>query len=195
MSWNNNCSDCGNQNTHCECVIPTTKSKKKILMIDMDGVIADYEAIAKDFPDKEDRHHKGFFLKLPVIEGAREAITQLAEHYDIYFLSTAPWSNIHAGSEKRIWLDHHFGEWAYKRLILTHYKNLVMGDYLIDDRTKNGAAQFTGEHILFGSRNFPDWETVLRYLLPKEDESVLRCDFCDKKITEDHMTGCPQEYK
>ena len=35
----------------------------------------------------------------------------------------------------------------------------------IDDRTANGAGQFKGEHIHFGSEKFPDWNSVLAYLL------------------------------
>ena len=31
-------------------------------------------------------------------------------------------------------------------------------ELLIDDRTANGAAQFTGEHIHFGSEKFPNWK-------------------------------------
>ncbi len=48
--------------------------------------------------------------------------------------------------------------------ILT-WKNLNIGDFLIDDRTKNGADRFTGEHIHFGTSKFPDWDTVVRYLM------------------------------
>jgi hypothetical protein len=40
-----------------------------------------------------------------------------------------------------------------------------MGDYLIDDRTKNGAGEFKGELIHFGTDKFPDWDSVLEYLL------------------------------
>jgi 5'(3')-deoxyribonucleotidase len=48
---------------------------------------------------------------------------------------------------------------------MTHHKELNRGDYLIDDRLKNGSEKFAGELILFGSKNFPDWESVLKYLL------------------------------
>ena len=44
-------------------------------------------------------------------------------------------------------------------------KNLNKGDFLIDDRTKNGAGEFEGELILFGSEKFPDWDEVVEYLL------------------------------
>jgi len=39
-----------------------------------------------------------------------------------------------------------------------------MGDYLIDDRLKNGADKFQGELIYFGSDQFPDWKAVVVYL-------------------------------
>ena len=50
--------------------------------------------------------------------------------------------------------------------ILTHHKNLNVGDYLIDDRTKHGVPEFSGEHIHFGTEEFPDWRTVTAYLRP-----------------------------
>jgi len=62
------------------------------------------------------------------------------------------------------WVQRYLGDAAYKRLILTHHKNLNRGEYLIDDRTKNGAGEFSGEHIVFGSAEFPDWASVLQYL-------------------------------
>ena len=56
---------------------------------------------------------------------------------------------------------------AYKRLILSHHKHLNIGHFLIDDRLHNGADQFNGELIRFGSGEFPDWKTVTQYLLSK----------------------------
>jgi 5'-nucleotidase len=69
-------------------------------------------------------------------------------------------------------VQRHLGEVAYKRLILTHDKNLNRGDYLIDDRDKNGAAEFDGELIKFGSDRFPDWNSVVAYL--REEEGCNR---------------------
>jgi 5'(3')-deoxyribonucleotidase len=63
----------------------------------------------------------------------------------------------HLGSDK--------DEPAYKRLILTHHKNLNKGDFLIDDRPNNGACDFEGELILFGSAEFPNWKAVRDYLM------------------------------
>ena len=64
-----------------------------------------------------------------------------------------------------MWVKRYLGEIAYKRLILTHHKNLNIGDLLIDDRTANGADLFNGEHIIFGSKKYPNWKSVCNYLL------------------------------
>ena len=45
------------------------------------------------------------------------------------------------------------------------------GDILIDDRDKNGTDQFEGQWIQFGSTQYPDWQSVLDYLLPNEQQS------------------------
>ena len=58
---------------------------------------------------------------------------------------------------------------AYKNIIFSHHKNLNIGDYLIDDSTKNGAAEFTGEHIQIHSDKFPDWNSVIDYISKKEN--------------------------
>ena len=42
-------------------------------------------------------------------------------------------------TDKRYWLEYYFGEMFHKKLITTHRKDLLVGDYLIDDRLKNGA--------------------------------------------------------
>ena len=62
----------------------------------------------------------------------------------------------------------YFGNKARKRLILTHRKDLNIGDFLVDDRTKNGAGEFKGELIQFGIDKFPDWAAVKKYLMEKK---------------------------
>ena len=39
----------------------------------------------------------------------------------------------------------------------------MIGDYLIDDRRFNGASEFRGKWIHFGSEDFPNWNTILKY--------------------------------
>ena len=84
---------------------------------------------------------------------------------DTYLVSTASWENSSAWSDKNEWVKKYLGESAHKRLILSHHKNLNRGDYLIDDRTANGAGEFQGEHIHFGTEKFPVWKSVLDYLI------------------------------
>jgi 5'(3')-deoxyribonucleotidase len=79
-------------------------------------------------------------------------------------LSTAPWDNPSAWTDNLLWIKQYLGSSAYKRLILSHHKNLNYGYYLIDDRTKNGADRFAGERIHFGTASFPDWKAVMNYL-------------------------------
>ena len=143
----------------------------RTLYIDMDNVLVDF---ASAFPlisheDMESyRDHlddvPGIFAKMSPMPGAVAAFAELATLYDTYILSTAPWGNPSAWSDKLIWVKENLGASAYKRLILTHHKNLNTGDYLIDDRTKHGVPQFGGKHIHFGTEAFPDWPTALVYM-------------------------------
>ena len=110
----------------------------------------------------------GLFGLMDPMPGAIEAVHKLAEVYDVFILSTAPWKNPSAWSDKVTWVTKYFDDVFHKRMIITHRKDLVDGDYLIDDRGKNGTSEFKGEWIQFGSDEFPDWDAVIEYLLLKE---------------------------
>ena len=145
---------------------------KKILYIDMDGVLVNFKSsfphipndILKKYFENED-DIPGIFSLMQPLEGAIDAYEKLSKKYDTYILSTAPWDNPSAWSDKIIWVKKYLGSSAHKRLILSHNKNLNLGDYLIDDRSKNGTAEFKGEHIHFGQEPFSNWSSVLSYLL------------------------------
>lgn len=161
--------------------------KKKILYIDMDGVVADFDK-ALEYYDSEinKMNHENdsnqatirnnkvdviceaneeFFQQIPPINSAIETVSQLFEKFDVYFLSTPMWNAPHSFTGKRIWIEKHFGEMASKRLILTHRKDLNIGEYLIDDRICNGVENFSGTHIHFGSEEFPNWKITAQYLI------------------------------
>jgi 5'-nucleotidase len=147
---------------------------KPIGYCDLDGVVADFDAAwlsLKDeerfFENDEKKVPHEFFLNLPLIDGAIDGIRELSDKYDLYFLSTPQWSNPFSWMEKRLWVEKHFNEWMFKRLILTHNKSLLRGEFLIDDRITNGVAAFEGEHIHFGSKEFPNWNIVTDYLINK----------------------------
>lgn len=144
---------------------------KKVLFVDMDNVLVDFPSgIALTPPDVVHAFDgrldevPGIFALMDPMPGAVESFTELAALFDAYVLSTAPWENPSAWSDKLLWVKRHLGAPAYKRLILSHHKNLNAGDFLVDDRTKNGADRFAGEHLLFGSGAFPDWAAVTGYL-------------------------------
>ena len=101
------------------------------------------------------------------VEGAIEAYQELTRHFEVYILSTAPWNNPSAWPDKLLWVKKYLGGLAYKRLILSHNKHLDDGDFLIDDRTANGADKFMGEHIHFLGEKFKNWDDVLNYLIAK----------------------------
>lgn len=146
----------------------------KTLFFDMDGVLADFESGLERVDEATKKQYEGrldeipgLFALMEPVPGAIEAVKTLAEHYDVFILSTAPWKNPSAWSDKVKWVNKYLGDVFYKRIILTHRKDLCMGDYLIDDRAKNGASEFRGEWIHFGSERFPDWKSVVDYLIPK----------------------------
>ncbi len=147
------------------------ESMAKRLYIDMDNVLVDFRSGIDRVSEADATLHvdcldevPGIFALMDPMPGAIEAYTELSELFDTYILSTAPRENPSAWSDKLLWVKKHLNPSAYKRLILTHHKNLNSGDFLIDDRDKNGADSFSGELILFDSERFPDWATVLEYL-------------------------------
>jgi 5'(3')-deoxyribonucleotidase len=147
---------------------------RKILYVDMDGVLADLGSAILQLPrevaaayDGRPDEVPGIFSALKPLPLAIESFHTLAGLFDTYVLSTSPWENPSAWSDKLLWVKRHLGDAAYKRLILTHHKNLNHGDFLVDDRIKSGADRFVGEHLLFGSERFPDWLAVVAYLSPR----------------------------
>lgn len=145
-------------------------TNKKIIYFDMDNVLVDFQSGIDTLKENVKKLYEGeldnvpgiFDLMLPV-EGAIEAFKELSKDYDVYILSTAPWDNPSAWRSKIEWVKNYLPNEAYKRLILSHNKHLNKGDYLIDDRTANGAGKFEGELIQFGSDLYPDWNSVLEY--------------------------------
>jgi len=120
--------------------------QKKRVFVDMDNEIPGLFGLMKPMPD------------------AIFAMHELQKYYDLFILSTAPWKNPSAWSDKVKWVTNYLDDVFHKRMVITHRKDLCQGDYLIDDRGKNGTCDFSGEWIEFGSEKFPDWKSVLVYL-------------------------------
>ncbi|GGF99461.1 hypothetical protein GCM10007304_11660 [Rhodococcoides trifolii] len=151
---------------------------KKILYLDLDNTIVNFQsgidrlspADIVGFENDLDEVPHIFSLMDP-LPGALDAYAVLAEKFDTYILSTAPWKNAQAWHDKVKWvqkhLGHESGSAAYKRLILSHHKNLNRGNFLVDDRGANGANRFEGEWLQFGIAPFENWDKVTEYLLPR----------------------------
>ena len=162
---------------------------RRILYIDMDGVLVDlpqsidgldpsirqackaWQAEQEALRPDQEIHHsdfEGLFATLKPREGAADAIDTLMAHFDVFLLSTAPWANTSAWTDKRRWVEKYLPNLPIKHLILTHRKDLNRGAFLIDDRPNNGACGFGEqegqEWIHFGSAEFPGWPSVLSYL-------------------------------
>jgi 5'-nucleotidase len=154
------------------------KGRKKIVYVDMDGVLVQFESAFASVPDATLSEYAGREDEIPGIYGlmepmphAVESFQELAGWFDVYVLSTAPWENPSAWSDKLEWVKRYLGDAAHKRLILTHHKNLNRGDVLIDNRRRRGARRFRGEFIQFGANEYPDWPAVMRRMRevdPKE---------------------------
>ena len=166
------------------------------LFFDMDGVLVNFQSGIDKLSEETKLEYEGRLDEVPGIfslmdpmPGAVEAVHELSKYYDVYILSTAPWNNPSAWSDKIVWLTKHFGDTFKKRVILTHCKNLCDGDYLVDDRAKNGASEFLGEWVQFGTERYPDWEEVTRYLISQtflhdEDDEKLKRRLMDYVMVE-----------
>lgn len=144
------------------------------VFVDMDGVLVNFQKAIDDYhktaPENLSKIYEndpdlipGIFRDAEPIPGAIESIKELHStgYYDLCVATTSPWDNPYAAGDKMFWIQKYLGEEFFKSMIITHRKDLLDGDYLIDDRTANGAGEFKGMLIRFGSANYPDWKTVM----------------------------------
>ena len=158
--------------------------EKKILYIDMDGVLVNFNQTVLDwyerFPHLKERyklfpdHIHGIFRDAKPIDGSINSVHELVKSgkYEIFIASAAPWGNPESSTDKRYWIEREFPHIFHKRIILTHRKDLLIGDYLIDDSLGNGAKDFKGTLLRFGVdyktgliNEYPTWDDILNKLL------------------------------
>ena len=79
---------------------------KKILYIDMDGVLVDFQTGIDKLTDQQKIDFRnrlylvpGIFSLMEPLPGAIEAYRMLSNKYDTYILSTPPWDNVSAWGE------------------------------------------------------------------------------------------------
>jgi len=138
----------------------------------MDGVICDFykakeEALKRNPHNKFPQSEYGFFTNLEPIEGAISAIMWLmaSKDFEVYILTAPSILNPLCYTEKRVWIEKHFGMDLVRNMIISPNKGLSKGDILIDDNEKGcGQDMFEGDFIHFGSNKFPNWNEILIYL-------------------------------
>lgn len=146
---------------------------KTKLYFDMDGTLVDFmsgvakvdESIVAEYEGHYD-DIPGVFSKMEPMPGAIDAARALAERYDCWILTTAPWKNPSAWGDKIAWVTRYFDDIFHKKVIITHAKDLLNdgSSFLIDDRTAHGADSFGSRLIQFHSDRFPDWKSVKDHL-------------------------------
>ena len=148
--------------------------KKLRIYVDMDGVIADFNKAKYNIaPSKQGRPDLYVdYLHLDIIPGAEEAVEYLNKHHEVFIASTPPWSRIQCWADKRAWLEQWFPD-LKRKLILTHRKDLLIGDVLIDDSRFRGQPDFKG-HWFWFNKNWENknWKACLEFIKKLENEKV-----------------------
>lgn len=104
----------------------------------------------------------GFLLNLEPIPGAKENIEKLRQLFDVKILTKPSFMNPHCYSEKRLWIEKHYGLEMCEELWFSPDKALVRGDYLVDDYLWEG---FKGKQLRFGTIKYPNWDVVFYKLV------------------------------
>ena len=155
---------------------------KKNIYIDMDDTLCDFKSA---YLKSMDMHPKikfpqstpGFFTNLDPLPGALNCFNWLNNQpeFDVYILTAPSIKNPLCYTEKRLWIEAHLGLTVVNQLIISPHKQLLKGDFLIDDNlTGKGQDKFEGAIIHFGSDQFPNWSTVKNFfetLLTKIESS------------------------
>jgi len=136
------------------------------IYIDMDNTICDY--IKKRNQIKEalpsviwPQSLPKFFLDMEPVENAIETVNWLRKHHDVFILSAPSSRNPDSYTEKFLWIEKWFDYDLAEKLILSNYKDFLIGDILIDDhRDGKGQDRFNGELILYGSLKYPTWDKI-----------------------------------
>ena len=146
---------------------------KKIIYIDMDGVISNFAKAAAEQGNGNRPDLYVDYRNLEVMPGAKEALLQLNKDFDIFIASTPPWSRPECWGHKREWIEEHF-PWLKRKIVLTHRKDLLIGDILVDDSRWRGQPDFKGAWLWFGSnQRCLDWPSTLELIYKKHYNEAL----------------------
>ena len=131
----------------------------------MDDTICEYKAgfISAGIKNPEIKYPQsvdGFYIGLKPIIGAIEGIKFLEQHFEVYITTRPSFMNPNCYLEKRLWVEKYLGLETCKNLTYAPNKNLLHGNYLIDDMEWIG---FGGKQLLFGSDEYPNWYAIINY--------------------------------
>ncbi len=160
--------------------VPRTMHTKLKVLIDMDDTIANYseafsEARRKVPGIQYPQSQIDFFRNLEPVQGAIRGVNAIeAAGHDVWFLTAPSVFNPLSYTEKRIWIETHFGIKSAHNLIIAYDKSMVEGDVLIDDGSCHGQPEFGGIWMRFGSSKYRNWDEVIRAVQTIAEEGVLR---------------------
>ncbi len=151
--------------------------QKKIILIDIDDVIADFEkAIVEKVKEnnwefeknigmytqiKDDNDYKkkfsiiqekNFFLDFEPIKNSVKYVKEIIadKNFEVFFCSAPTSFYKNFVLEKYLWIEKYFGFEMTKKIILTRDKTLIKADYLIDDNPEiEGLKKPEWEQIFF----------------------------------------------
>jgi len=145
----------------------------KTIYVDMDDVICDftgaYKEALKNNPDiKYPQSQLDFFRSLKPLPDAIKVMQYFLNFHNTYIATAPSIYNPLCYTEKALWIKDHFGTDVLNRLIIVPNKSLLKGDYLIDDRIDTHKQnEFEGTLIQFGSKEFPDWASIIYHFVNK----------------------------
>jgi 5'-nucleotidase len=89
----------------------------------------------------------GFFRHLPVMKDSVNVLRELNAKYELFIVSAAT-EFPNSLKDKIEWLEDHFPFLSWRQIALCGSKDLVFGEYMIDDHLKN-LRGFKGKPYLF----------------------------------------------
>jgi 5'(3')-deoxyribonucleotidase len=146
------------------------KTDNPVVYVDLDDTLNQYSQLFNErvtaCPDiKYPQSQFGFFLDIDVMPEAQKSLRSLKGlGFEVYILTAPSIYNPLSYTEKRVWVERHFGFEMVEKLIICNNKGLLRGDFLIDDQIAGrGQEFFKGQIIQFGTEPFKNWHDVMSY--------------------------------